>query len=296
MQVDVHKVDMNIYPCDQCDYASKYKCKVIRHQQNIHDKASTMSELVPLNVPKKEDIELDQQSTASSTSSSVKTKRKSESLTLTGSSKKSGASYSVGPSKKVMEGSFNGDTPVAGSSSRLKYVEDVSEDAEKQMYKCKFCLYTNRFKWMVAKHLSNTHLKSKVYKCSECSYSTLKKNDFCVHRAVHSNQTVYVCNECTYRTTMRNNLERHKQNHKANAPVKCSICSYSSTNDGAIQRHIQEHHPNDSDNRAMEEMLIAEIEAQRKNSGSPTNNDDEESVSLWFGLIHYSAFSAAKAM
>jgi hypothetical protein len=41
-QKETHSENINIFPCDICEYASRYKCKVLRHRKFIHPNAKEL--------------------------------------------------------------------------------------------------------------------------------------------------------------------------------------------------------------------------------------------------------------
>ena len=86
-----------------------------------------------------------------------------------------------------------------------------------------------------------THTKDNPYSCSECSYTTSKKNDLIEHNLTHSGIKPFSCSECSFCTNHQNNLIRHRRTHSGIEPFSCKECSYSTKQKGNLIRHQLTH-------------------------------------------------------
>ena len=236
-QVQAHKANYSIYPCEYCGYATRYRNKLVRHHANIHSEYGELVEndVLPLAAPiEMEKIEADLIA-------------KGFWVEIDESLQKQATSSAQVPKSTVM---IKSPTPVtkrasySGSKSNTaQYIyEGKSEETGMIEFRCKLCTYKSPHRWSAMKHVRNMHINGKLYCCDKCNFSTEKKIEFSIHKAKHANQRMFNCSECEYETNQKSNLDRHQSNHTGLGPIKCELCSYSSTGSPAILRHMQEHH------------------------------------------------------
>ena len=261
---DAHAETINIFPCDLCEYASRYKCKVLRHRKFVHRAAK------PINP---DDLNEDDRT------DNMMENEENEETSINGSGEAEeidGIHEMEQENYSEAEGQENAEvfqeecettaptvenepttltirntvtsirSPIKSTDNAFDYIQRISNspDFKQAAYQCALCTYSNVQKWKVANHVRSFHMKKKVFKCPFCNFVTSRKIEFCIHKTKHSDKKVYACKECDYKSISRTNFDRHLANHDANLPVKCSICSYSSTGEAAVQRHLTECHPN----------------------------------------------------
>ncbi|CAH1980899.1 unnamed protein product [Acanthoscelides obtectus] len=124
-------------------------------------------------------------------------------------------------------------------------------------------------------YVTASSITSNVYKCTECSYTTLTKAHLTRHLATHSAATIkcqhceahfkqdraldvhivkdhpefissvtklYSCSECAYTTLKKGQLNRHSATHSA-AAIKCDHCGANFKQDRNLEAHIVKNHP-----------------------------------------------------
>ena len=117
-----------------------------------------------------------------------------------------------------------------------------------------------------------------------------EKIEYLSHKVQHqSRKRLYRCSECLYTTRIQRNFHRHSTRHLVAGPVKCRACSYSSTGEAAIQRHMTEYHDVDADGHLLVQQehstrdldLTPRRQADLKRSrDSPTDLNDCSLVGL----------------
>ncbi|KAI0213740.1 hypothetical protein LSAT2_001191 [Lamellibrachia satsuma] len=281
-QRDEHGDLITIYPCDNCEYASKYKNKLYRHNKLVHKRKYVSRP------PSSTELD-DNQTQGSSASSIMNGVDSTDEIVDTDSRNENdvlGETEVEFDSEMNFEtvgdlGYQNGDGKIGGAAAEaedmvvndetIEMMEEEDEDRETEaeleaevqpdptenaydyivsmstvhsppLFQCRLCTYVNAHKWKIANHIRNTHMKKTLFKCPYCEFVCSRKIEWCIHKTRHTNKTVYSCTECFYRTTMKRNFDRHLSRHRIRGPIKCAMCSYSSTGEAAIQRHMAEYH------------------------------------------------------
>ena len=281
-QRDEHGDLITIYPCDKCEYASKYKNKLYRHHKLVHKHKFVASELPS-------GVELDDSQTQGSSASSVMNGVDSPDDIIDTDSRNENdvlgetevgfdsemnfeadgdLGYENG--EDVVNNTMDADSMVVDdetiemmeeeedkecegglepdearpdpTENAYDYIVSTSTVHSPPLFQCRLCTYVNAHKWKIANHIRNTHMKKTLFKCPYCEFVCSRKIEWCIHKTRHTNKTVYSCKECFYRTTMKRNFDRHLSRHRIRGPIKCAMCSYSSTGEAAIQRHMAEYH------------------------------------------------------
>lgn len=245
-----HGENIAVYGCNECEYASRHKNKVLRHKRLVHKVVSSsdtilaLEDQVLLNSPAIENdatvqgtVETTDIPSGSNVADHVETVKQ---FLVSGQNLQMPSPSSCGRNDERLEA--DGLDCVLVSDRRVRWIP-YSVNAVDGLYQCKFCRYSNPHKWKIASHMRTSHSRKTSYKCSQCNFVTARKIEWCAHKSVHSGKAIYSCGECAYQTTMKRNFERHQERHLVNGPRRCSLCSYSSTGEGAIQRHMAEYHP-----------------------------------------------------
>ena len=87
------------------------------------------------------------------------------------------------------------------------------------------CPRCNKFfstKSNLQKHINKVHLKTEIFKCDSCHYTTTRKHDLIRHSAsVHNSESKKLkCEWCLYETNKTAYLERHIRACKGNPDVR----------------------------------------------------------------------------
>ena len=117
---------------------------------------------------------------------------------------------------------------------------DKPSQAGIKLYKCSECSYSSRYKTNVNSH-QRIHTGEKPYKCSECSFSTCHKHNLVPHQRIHTGEKPYKCTICSFSTCYKPNIVRHQRIHTGEKPHKCPECPYMTLYKPNLVRHQRTH-------------------------------------------------------
>uniref|UniRef100_A0A7E4WDK1 Protein hunchback n=1 Tax=Panagrellus redivivus TaxID=6233 RepID=A0A7E4WDK1_PANRE len=84
--------------------------------------------------------------------------------------------------------------------------------------------------------------KQKKYKCKNCDYISLTKEESWGHNKQHIPiDKQLTCQQCEFVTEYKHHLEYHIRNHYGSKPFKCTKCSYSCVNKSMLNSHMKSH-------------------------------------------------------
>ncbi|KAL5021317.1 hypothetical protein ScPMuIL_000472 [Solemya velum] len=258
-QVDAHKMNFNIYPCAQCEYASRYKHKIQRHMKLAHKAIVSSEGLNPEFTGDRKIIDSTSQMYPEPSETFV-VKQSKSSKTKIVLSKKIKLCFSR-PKQKTAK--FNVGSHASAASDHLVRLPSSEGNP---LYKCKLCLFNSNSRQKVYKHIHTCHINGKTYFCGLCDFSTNRKIEMYTHKTTHTGVSLYQCEECTYSTDSKPNFDRHMINHTKRYSRQCDFCSYSSDHIGALKRHMANNHQNNEENISVitagedqEEPVINEV-------------------------------------
>ncbi|XP_018574794.1 zinc finger protein 510-like [Anoplophora glabripennis] len=208
-----------LYKCDTCDYNTKYKNNLKRHQMTH----KCLSEVYTYNCD----------------SCDYKTKFKNN---LTQHHLKH-----EDPLKVKKHACSKCDFQTKYLKSLLYYQQKHKDPSE--MYTCDVCDYKSYRKDNVINHqLIHKNLSEiQMYKCDSCAYETRHKKNLKWHELVHkdfSEVPVHQCDSCEYRTKRKFNLTQHQLKHKSFSEeqmYKCDTCDFRTKYLKSHIRHHQRH-------------------------------------------------------
>ena len=88
----------------------------------------------------------------------------------------------------------------------------------------------------------NSQGKVKTFKCKQCEYVTVTKEEFWKHCKGHIKpEKLLTCPKCSFVTEYKHHLEYHLRNHFGSKPFKCPSCSYSCVNKSMLNSHMKSH-------------------------------------------------------
>lgn len=88
----------------------------------------------------------------------------------------------------------------------------------------------------------NSQGKVKVFKCKQCEFVAVTKEDFWRHSKVHIKpEKMLNCPKCPFVTEYKHHLEYHLRNHFGSKPFKCPNCSYTCVNKSMLNSHMKSH-------------------------------------------------------
>lgn len=208
-QIDQHNARISIFPCNFCEYASRYKHKLGRHITFAHKVQVSAASMNAENLK---------------AGTGVRMKRLTSALTLTRTQRSVG---SIGKNKSLsaLLGKLRGKGKVTDPRLSAFYTDLPTHGwagLSSDQFKCKLCLFTGKNKGQMMRHVYACHINGRVFRCNLCNYKTQSQIDFYAHKKKHSttNATVHKCSECAYATDFKPNFDRHMSNHGSTKPHK----------------------------------------------------------------------------
>ena len=88
----------------------------------------------------------------------------------------------------------------------------------------------------------NSQGKVKTFKCKQCEFVAVTKEDFWKHTRTHIKpEKMLTCPKCSFVTEYKHHLEYHLRNHFGAKPHKCPTCNYSCVNKSMLNSHMKSH-------------------------------------------------------
>lgn len=100
-------------------------------------------------------------------------------------------------------------------------------------------------------------IKRKLFKCTDCNYSTVYKRDLTRHQQIHDKRGIkpFKCKRCDYSTIRRDNLKRHRRIHDhqkmlgiqrdpVDGSFECTFCAQRFQRWEDISGHLNRRHKN----------------------------------------------------
>lgn len=129
----------------------------------------------------------------------------------------------------------------------LDVASDVYDDHVNQAhfdsYYCEIC---NREFFNVAcwrNHVKLTHVRDKIYVCTQCSFSTSYRSSMDKHMlSTHVRSARYVCEICAKVFAMKDNLIKHiRHTHNGEGRVVCNVCGKAFCANRELSNHMRLH-------------------------------------------------------
>lgn len=106
-------------------------------------------------------------------------------------------------------------------------------------YKCTKCSFKTLRKGTFNVHV-RSHLKPTL-RCDHCDFRCETRKLMNKHQFEHSNLEVLKCPDCDYTAFKRGNLVAHMRTHSGLKPFKCDLCPYRAKVKGKLTRHSRTH-------------------------------------------------------
>ena len=88
----------------------------------------------------------------------------------------------------------------------------------------------------------NSQGKVKTFKCKQCEFVAVTKEDFWKHSRQHIKpEKMLTCPKCSFVTEYKHHLEYHLRNHFGAKPHRCPTCNYSCVNKSMLNSHMKSH-------------------------------------------------------
>ncbi|CAH0549214.1 unnamed protein product [Brassicogethes aeneus] len=123
---------------------------------------------------------------------------------------------------------------------------------KKTHLKCNFCEYTAAHLIYLNAHILRKHklenkgdnkikITSKIYTCTKCSYSNVRKSNYDNHIKIClnlKNVKWYKCHLCHYKSIQKSSLKNHIIRHNKIKELNCSFCKYHCFRKPTLDYHI----------------------------------------------------------
>ncbi|XP_041376519.1 uncharacterized protein LOC121388997 [Gigantopelta aegis] len=210
-----HRVDLDLFQCDEC----QYKVDTVR-KLNIHKEIHSDSRPYTCDICGKGFKQFSQM--------------KNHQVIHEGRDPKSSSSWYGVKQCKTCERWY------ANKKSLQKHVEAVHHKV--RPFTCPFCEHTAARKAMIQLHI-RTHTGEKPFTCNVCQYSTGDHNSMRKHRMRHTGQRQYKCKYCSYSCIQAISLKSHlRTKHPGREGVYlCGSCSFKTVNKIHYDNHLADH-------------------------------------------------------
>ncbi|KAF2898508.1 hypothetical protein ILUMI_07667 [Ignelater luminosus] len=108
-----------------------------------------------------------------------------------------------------------------------------------ELYKCGYCNYSSAYIKRLRYHM-RVHEKERLYYCDRCNFTTLAEWIMECHMDAHETEQ-HECSECGYISMYKEELSLHMQIHKKEKKFKCDQCSFSTSHLGYFNAHSSFH-------------------------------------------------------
>nr|KAI8762024.1 zinc finger protein 629-like [Biomphalaria glabrata] len=212
-----HKVDCDLFQCDQCDYKTD-----THHKMSIHKEIHTNVKPYTCDICNKGFRQASQM--------------KNHQVIHTNREEKcSSRGWFSSKSCDICDRVF------ANSKCLKKHKEAVHTNHKP--FECMYCNHTTARKAMMELHI-RTHTGEKPFKCDICPYSTGDHNSMRRHKMRHTGQKQYRCTQCPYTCIQSISLKqhmRHKHPGTSAGIFQCSRCPFRTINQCIYSNHMQDH-------------------------------------------------------
>ncbi|PKU46558.1 hypothetical protein llap_3115 [Limosa lapponica baueri] len=110
-----------------------------------------------------------------------------------------------------------------------------------RVYKCSDCEYTTKNRQKITWHI-RIHTGEKPYKCHLCKYACADPSRLKYHMRIHKEERKYLCPDCGYKCKWVNQLKYHMTKHTGLKPYRCDECEYRTNRADALRVHKETRH------------------------------------------------------
>ncbi|XP_010155583.1 PREDICTED: LOW QUALITY PROTEIN: zinc finger protein 142, partial [Eurypyga helias] len=108
---------------------------------------------------------------------------------------------------------------------QLVFDQHVKGHGAIRVYKCSDCEYTTKNRQKITWHI-RIHTGEKPYKCHLCKYACADPSRLKYHMRIHKEERKYLCPDCGYKCKWVNQLKYHMTKHTGLKPYRCDECEY----------------------------------------------------------------------
>nr|XP_006112746.1 zinc finger protein 142 [Pelodiscus sinensis] len=124
---------------------------------------------------------------------------------------------------------------------QLVFDHHVKGHGGTRVYKCSDCDYTTKNKQKITWHI-RIHTGEKPYKCHLCKYACADPSRLKYHMRIHKEERKYLCPDCGYKCKWVNQLKYHMTKHTGPKPYQCDECEYCTNRADALRIHKETRH------------------------------------------------------
>ena len=125
--------------------------------------------------------------------------------------------------------------------NRINHIKTIHSG---DILKCSLCPYQTNYQHYLKRHVQDNHKESSIFCCELCSY--VAKSNFFLNKHFKLRHTkdakMYKCSECEYSSPYPGNQKRHFSQSHNKGEFKCSVCNFTSQTNLNIKRHVQRTH------------------------------------------------------
>ena len=103
------------------------------------------------------------------------------------------------------------------------------------------CLFGSTTDVALGRHYTDMHPGVKRFKCSQCSFKSIRKGSLTRHAKVHSDKKEFQCRECSSKFKRKEHLTQHEKIHSDKKEFQCHECSFKCKRKFLLTQHAQVH-------------------------------------------------------
>ena len=110
--------------------------------------------------------------------------------------------------------------------------------------KCSFCDFETNFLKKLNQHKYSQHASElPVHKCTNCIYSSTRKDLLRLHQKTHEEHEPLQCELCEYKCIGKKPFKNHQKHHTGKI-IPCGLCNYKTDIERQLILHQKKMHPN----------------------------------------------------
>ncbi|KAK7115696.1 uncharacterized protein [Littorina saxatilis] len=231
--LQMHSDGKVFYECDQCDFKSRQRHKLLDHQQR-HSRSRLLCHLCPATFM--DLVSLNRHVTAKHTGVQHLKCDQCDFCACHADDLKEHKLKHTGELLCCNVEGCGYKTPY----QRALRVHQKRHFGEKN-YKCSMCNYETVNKSTLARHMKS-HTQERPFQCSSCDFRANTKYGVMFHmQHMHQQQkSYYMCDKCPFRTAYASSLTKHLQTHLGG--FTCPLCKHTSGTVANVKKHVQQVH------------------------------------------------------
>lgn len=253
-QKDKHRENINIFPCDLCDYASRYKCKVLRHRKFIHPKADDLDandlmqedeEILALEAQEERDNMSALEEIQTNSAAKLEEEEEDSQQESPQAIKHQDFSQVISVDKdiqipvKTEVSSFDDEIEQENLDLNGNEMDQQTKGLIAELTTTQPQANENAFDYI--RKLSDSP-GGPVFQCKLCTYTNMQKWKVANHvRSFHMKKKLFKCPLCDFITGRKIEFCIHKTKHSNKKVFSCEECGYRTIARANYDRHMANH-------------------------------------------------------